>query len=359
MESHANMLPVPVGIRTDAQKEKRTAAKRLFEFIRCSVESGLAILNGLAGDAVDEMESHAAIPMQVVKGGRRVRTSRAGLAAAYPGASPRICVLVHGLCCTERVFLDGATGETFGTLMGRDFGYTPVYVRYNSGLAIEENGVKLAGMLNEVCRNWPVPVEEIMMVGHSMGGLVAKSACNSAALRGSRWLKNTKKVVMLGSPQLGAPLEKFVHVACSALDAVKTPWTKAIAEFLNLRSTGIKDLRHGFFRRRRKNEREAAAPPPEGVRFYTVGAGLSRHPDSVVNLVIGDGLVPPKSALFAKGGDFYLKPECEHVFYGMGHFKLARSRDVYHRLRAWMEDEAGFPPDPASARSIQKDLMVL
>ncbi len=58
---------------------------------------------------------------------------------------------------------------------------------------------------------WPVELEEIALVGHSMGGLVARSACHLGAVRGDRWTRLVRQTVTLGSPHMGAPLEQLVH----------------------------------------------------------------------------------------------------------------------------------------------------
>src|SRR5262249_30427390 len=174
-----------------------------------------------------------------------VTLGQASLRAAFPEASERIVVFVHGLMGTEFYWDWGAreAGENYGARLAADFGCTPVYVRYNSGRHISENGRSLAAMLEELVDAWPAQVREIALVGHSMGGLVARSACYQAADADRHWPVRVGHIVTLGTPHLGAPLEQGAHVAAAALYAL--PETRMLAAFLRKRSAGIRDLRHG------------------------------------------------------------------------------------------------------------------
>src|SRR5262249_34877085 len=155
-------------------------------------------------------------------------------------ATARAVVLVHGLMSTEHVFeLEG--GETYGTLLARDLGYTPFALRYNSGLHISENGEALDDLLGRFVAAYPVPREEITVIGHSMGGLVIRSAAHAASARDSRWLPLVTRAFYLGSPHLGAPLERFGNVLTWALARIPNPYTELAADIINLRSSGVKD----------------------------------------------------------------------------------------------------------------------
>ena len=189
---------------------------------------GIAVLNGLVGDRLERDGSPLAQPMAVRVDGLPVAPQRAELAEAFPAATPRLVVFLHGLMESERGWRLGAREgrEDYGTQLARDLGVTPVYVRYNSGRHISENGRSLAELLEAVVDAWPVEVEEVALVGHSMGGLVARSACHIAALDGARWVGHVRKVVSLGSPHMGAPLEQAVHYAAFGLS--RLPETRMI-----------------------------------------------------------------------------------------------------------------------------------
>ena len=133
--------------------------------------------------------------------------------------------------------------RTYGERLREDLGHTPVFVRFNSGLRISAAGERLAHLLEDVAAEWPTAVEELALVGHSMGGLVARSACHYGARAGMRWTEAVRHVVCLGSPHLGADLEKGVNALGWALGRV--PETRSLARLLERRSVGIKDLRFG------------------------------------------------------------------------------------------------------------------
>src|SRR4051812_38159251 len=156
----------------------------------------LGALNGAIGDRLAQSGNPFALDM----------TLRGG------GDTPRIAVFVHGLGETDDAWaLFGR--RTYGAQLEEELGYTPLYLRYNTGLHISENGRRLARLLEETVESWPVPVEEIALVGHSMGGLVARSACHY----GGEWTRLVRHVFCLGGPHLGAPLQKAANAAAHAL----------------------------------------------------------------------------------------------------------------------------------------------
>ena len=307
----------------------------------------VSAVSGVVGDHMAVRRNPLAIRFSVVHGGQRVAPTRAGLAAAFSGAAPRLAVFVHGLCSSEnawsmfRVPGDART-DPYGERLARDLGFTPVYVRYNSGLHISRNGVACARVLEAVHANWPVPVSEIVLVGHSMGGLVARAAADHAATQGAAWIAALTQLVCLGSPHLGAPLEKAVHVGTHLMKRV--PLSRPIARLLDSRSLGIKDLRWGYTRdaewRKRDpdafwtQDRLQAAPVP-GVRYRFVGTCLTRDPDHPLTRAIGDGLVrlPSSLAIDIAGADGAMRAQ-------LGHLRLLNHPDVYELLRDWLSASA-------------------
>src|SRR3954452_3557113 len=175
----------------------------------------VAAINGLIGDTLERGKGALPQPMALRVHGGPIGTSRADLAAAYPAATPRIAVFLHGLMETEFSWRWGSrqTGESYGTLLERELGITPVYIRYNSGLRISENGRALAELVEQVVAAWPVTVTEVALVGHSMGGLVARSAAYHAGVERMVWPTLVRQTISLGTPHMGAPLEQFVHYA--------------------------------------------------------------------------------------------------------------------------------------------------
>jgi PGAP1-like protein len=192
----------------------------------------IGALNGLYGDRLAERRDPLATTTELRHEGRSVPIDAPALAARFPEASDTVVVFVHGLCETEHAWSLGVDPErgddTYGARLDRELGHTPLYVRYNTGLHISTAGRELSRLLDEVVEAWPVPVEEIVLVGHSMGGLVAGSACHEALEgQGGSWVERVRHVFNLGSPHTGADLEKGANIAGWLLGEL--PETRAFA----------------------------------------------------------------------------------------------------------------------------------
>jgi pimeloyl-ACP methyl ester carboxylesterase len=297
----------------------------------------LAVLNGLRGDALEREGSDLAAPMAIRVRGRIVEP------ADFPGAGPRLVVFVHGLFETEHAWRYGE-GESYGARLARDLGVTPVEIRFNSGRHISENGRSLADLLELMVATWPVPVEQIALVGHSMGGLVARSACCHGSERGDAWIAPVRHTVTLGSPHTGAPLESAVHYASAALGVA--PETRPFAGFLRRRSAGIRDLRSGSlvdedWRDRDPEALRAAAcrevPLLEGVAHHFVSATVTRDPAHPVGRLVGDWLVlqPSASGRGRTRVVGFRDEDGMHVG-GAHHLALLNHPAVYEQLCEWL-----------------------
>jgi pimeloyl-ACP methyl ester carboxylesterase len=301
----------------------------------------IAAIAGLRGDALEEEGSPLAQPMAVRVAGEPVAAEPDALAAAFPDATPRIVVFVHGLMETE--FSWGAH-QTYGARIERDLGYTPVYVRYNSGLRISQNGRCLSELMDELVAAWPVEAERIALVGHSMGGLVARSACHCGVEDGAGWVSRVKQSVSLGTPHMGAPLEQAVHVLSAGLAAL--PETRPFANLLRRRSGGIRDLRQGSlvdadWRECDPDALRAAAcaevPLLEGATHCFVSATVTRSDRHPVGRLVGDTLVL-KSSASGRSRTRRIPFEEEFGMHlgGAHHFALLNHPAVYDKLRAWL-----------------------
>ena len=295
-----------------------------------TLRGGLALgaLNGAVGDRLAESGNPLALDM----------TLRGG------GDTPRLAVFVHGLCETDDAW--GLFGRRpYGARLYEELGYSPLYLRYNSGLHISDNGRRLAQLLEETVESWPVPVEEIALIGHSMGGLVARSACHY----GGEWTQSVRHVFCLGSPHLGAPLEKIANTAAYALS--RLPETRPLAHVMNGRSVGIKDLRFGscaeedwcdcdadeFLR-----DRCTEVPFLECATYYFVGATLTKSTGSIV----GDLLVRYPSASGA-GKRRQIPFDIDNGMHlgGANHFQLLNHPAVYDQLVSWLAGRGSGAPD--------------
>jgi pimeloyl-ACP methyl ester carboxylesterase len=303
----------------------------------------LGALQGLRGDALEEAGSPLAQPMAVRVEGRPVPPEAATIAAAFPDATPRIVIFLHGLMETERSWQLGG-GATYGARLAADLGCTPVQVRYNSGRHVSENGRSLAELLEALTAAWPVPVDDVALVGHSMGGLVARSACFHAAEDGATWVRRVRHVVSLGTPHMGAPLEQAVHYASAALHAV--PETRPLGRYLRRRSAGIRDLRRGSlvdedWRERDPDALRAAAcrevPLLDGATHCFVTATVTRSPRHPVGRLIGDCLVlVPSASGRSRTRRIPFRDEDGLHVARAHHFALLNHPAVYAQLRDWL-----------------------
>ncbi|MBJ7452822.1 MAG: alpha/beta fold hydrolase, partial [Blastococcus sp.] len=300
----------------------------------------LAVLNGAHGDLVQRAAPGLDLGMTVRVAGRVVPLDTASLRTAFPDATGRIVVFLHGLTESEDSWGYGAEKHfgdaevTYGTLLQADLGMTPVYLRYNTGLHISENGRALAALLADLVDAWPGEVQDLVLIGHSMGGLVARSALHQAldgTTQAQSWTQLVRDTVTLGSPHTGAPLERRVHKL--GLQLSRLPETRPLARVLSLRSVGIKDLRHGALVdddwAGRDLDGPATAPPThvplhDGARHFVVLATLSPFPDGRLADLVGDLLVQPRSALGDTGDGDRLAFPADHVqrLGGLHHFDL-------------------------------------
>jgi hypothetical protein len=315
----------------------------------------LAVLNGLYGDALEREGSALQEPMAVRVRGRAVELEPAAVAAAFPAATARIVVFVHGLMETEHAWRLGG-GKPYGARLARDLGATPVDVRYNTGRHISHNGRSLADLLEALVAAWPVPVRELALVGHSMGGLVARSAGCQAVERDQAWVAHVRHVVSLGTPHMGAPLAQGVHYAAHALHAV--PETRPLGRFLRRRSAGIRDLRQGSLVDRDwegcdPDALRAAAceevPLLEGATHCFVAATLTRDERHPLGRLIGDWLVlSPSASGRSRTRRIAFRDEHGMHLGGAHHLALLNHPDVYAQLREWLSTAPDREPAAAT-----------
>ena len=318
----------------------------------------IAAVNGLYGDHLTKRYNPLASAMSVRHRGKPVALTTDSLAAVFPTASDRVVVFLHGWCLTEqswsrrpRVGCEDQDNRSYAERLRDDLGFSTVHLRYNTGLHISSNGQTLAEILERLHTQWPVPIAELVLVGHSMGGLLARSACHYGTRQQHGWTESVSHVVCLGSPQLGADLEKGVTTASWAL--AQLPETRAIAAFLNTRSSGVKDLRYGAC----LDEDWSDADPDEFLRDRCQEAPFLPHATyhfvaatvlpPLLGMIAGDHLVRSPSAA-GRGKSRRIPFDAEHglTLTGLNHLDLLNHPLIYAKLRAWLA-----PPDAAAMRA--------
>jgi pimeloyl-ACP methyl ester carboxylesterase len=294
------------------------------------------------GDHLAASDNPLAIAMRFRRAGRPLLLERLALRSSLSGTTPRVLVLLHGLCMNDLQWQ--RAGHDHGEALARDLGYTPVYLHYNSGLSVSTNGRILAELMERLYDAWPVPIERLVMMGHSMGGLVARSAIHHGALTqrgGLRWPSRVNDLVCLGTPHQGAPLEQAGHGVDVLLSA--TPYAAPLARLGKVRSAGINDLRSGNILSAPSGDdgthRCAPVGLPNGTRCYAVAASLGPSAASLKARLLGDGLVPVASAL-GQHRDLDRRLAFDEIHQAVvletGHLDLLSSTQVYGQLRRWL-----------------------
>jgi len=300
-----------------------------------SLDAYRSVANGVYGDYLLRTGNPLAIEMSLRYRGQRVNhhdpisvfEQRSKVTPAR-----KLLVLAHGLCMNDQQW--NRDGHDHGAALADELGYLPLYLRYNSGLSIASNGRTLSELLELLIGNCTSPVEELVIMGHSMGGLVARSACHHAGVAGHKWPDYLRKLVFLGTPHHGAPLERGGHVLDLVMDL--SPYLAPFTHLSKARSAGITDLRHGAV-----SAEEKVVPLPAGVKCYTAAAVRAAKRGMLSDRLIGDGLVPLDSALGRhreKTRRLAIPKSRQWVGYRMGHRELLNRPEVYRQISTWLQE---------------------
>jgi pimeloyl-ACP methyl ester carboxylesterase len=236
-------------------------------------------------------------------------------------------------------------GHDHAKRLARDLDAELIYLRYNSGRHVSTNGAQFARQLDAIVAGWPKP-PEITLVGHSMGGLVIRSACAAAEAAGYDWVRRVKASVFIGTPHRGAPLERHGHGVDRLFAA--SPYTMAFTRLSQIRSAGITDLRHGSTRDADWQGRNRFAtdgyacrslPLPAHIAAFTIAGSHGKRSSSAPR---GDGLVPVASALDGHGdADAAVAAARSFIAYETGHLDLLASTVFYARMRRLLVGRRG------------------
>ena len=188
------------------------------------------------------------------------------------------------------------------------------------------NGVAVAAVLQRLVDQWPVAVQRVALVGHSMGGLILRAACTVATDADRPWPARVTNLVTLGTPHLGAPLAGGVGTGARAL--ARLPETAAFGRILDQRSVGVHDLVEGL---------ADDVPPLPHARYHLVSATLTHSPRHPVGRFLGDLLVRQPSAYGRSRRHPGLFPGADELHLPRaGHFHLLNHPAVHAALRDWL-----------------------
>lgn len=311
--------------------------RKFFTTVAGDKERYLCAVNGIIGDHLDKGKSPLAVTMRLFPS---AGTSEIG---------GKICILANGSCASEKDWnFKNSSTMTYGSLLQKDFGFTSYFLRYNSGLHISTNGHRFSALLEKFIRSYPVKVTEVVLIGHSMGGLVFRSACHYGKKEKREWVRLVGKVFYLGTPHLGTHLEKLGKLVTTVLSTIPNPVTKILATIGDLRSDGIKDLRHGYIVDEDWKKAHAdnlfhvhrnRTPLLSGADHYLICSTLSKTAGSRLGRLFGDGLVHTASGtgqgLLSSNKLPFPEDHCK-IIPGLSHYNLQKSRRVYRQIRTWL-----------------------
>lgn len=308
-------------------------------------EAMLAALNGLLGDYLVASNNPLAIPMHLRQKGKLLVLDRKTLVTNVGHSGNKLLVLVHGLCMNDLEWK--RKGHDHGASLAQDLGYTSIYLHYNSGQHISTNGREFSATMERLVQEWPVPISELVIVCHSMGGLVSRSACHYAMHTNHAWLRRLKKLIFLGTPHHGVPLERAGNWVNIFLGI--SPYTSPFARLGKIRSAGVKDLRYGnildedWERRGSEHDHDPRklVPLPEEVQCFVIAATKQLQSGGPGRRLRGDGLVPVNSALGHHENATLTLPipaSRQVICYGLNHLDLLSSLEVYDRIHRWLAE---------------------
>jgi pimeloyl-ACP methyl ester carboxylesterase len=307
-------------------------------------EAICSILNGVIGDYLEEKKNPLNIKMQFRHQSKTIQLDSKSIEEISPTINGKILLLAHGSCMNDIQWT--RKEHNHGVVLAQELGKTPIYLNYNSGRHISSNGQELNDLLEKLLLYWPVPVEELVIISHSMGGLVTRSALYYGQQQQKGWTAHLKKMVFLGTPHHGSPLERTGNYLDIILENI--PYAKPFARLGKIRSAGVTDLRYGNLidedwqgndRFEIQGDQRQYIPLPEEIECYSIAADLGKATASVSPRILGDGLVDVKSAL-GQHRDPTKNLNFEElntwVAYESSHLDLLSSPKIYAKMKTWL-----------------------
>lgn len=333
------MLMIGNNLSSGLRLYKNLAQDTSSQPLPASLKKLVNVFNGVMGDHLVNHNNSLAIPMVLYdRDGNLQRDELFG----------KVIILCHGLCMSHLSWHLEDHNSLGEAIIGSQPNATVLYLDYNTGRRISRNGRQFSNLLQELVDNNP-NISQIDLVGHSMGGLVSRSALFYGKQDRLSWMKRVGNLITLGSPHHGAMLERIGFLVQDII--AKLPFAGSLAHLGNMRSAGIIDLRHGSIRDAdwKSLEGRSVVPQdfrhparlPSGVKTYFVASALiETHYDSRTTNMLGDGLVSIESALGEDDDEHALFVPDGHkaIFYGVNHINLIYSRRVREQVVEWLLD---------------------
>ncbi len=304
-------------------------------------EAVLSALNGVLGDYLVKKKNPLAITMQFRQNGKPIDEQT--LIQEVKKTNGKLAIIIHGLCMNDLQW--NRQEHNHAELLAKDIGLTPVYVHYNTGLHISENGKNFTELIETISAKLPQRTK-IFIIAHSMGGLVSRSAFHYGKIVGHLWINKLKKIVFLGTPHHGSPLEKGGNWIDIILDS--NPYSAPFSRLGKIRSCGITDMRYGnitdedwegYDRFEPSGDNRISVPLPQKIKCYAIAATTVKESSKIGDNLIGDGLVTINSAFGEhKNTKYKLLFPKNHKWIArdMNHMDLLNNKEVYNKIKKWL-----------------------
>lgn len=287
------------------------------------IGSATAVVNGLWGDDLGRHTESLEIDMSI-RDTSGVRIGLDDVTDRLPDATGRLAILVHGFAQTESCWLAPEGQAGLHETLSADPLITPVLVRYNTGGGVTDSGADLANMLEDLIEAWPVPVEAVSLTGYSMGGLVSRAAIEYGLAESQAWISRLSDLIVLATPHEGSPIEKTVNLASHGLHRFSV--TEPLGRFLDGRSRGIKDMRHGP---------DAPTLFPEHAKLHVAAATVTHDPRHPVGFIAGDLVIRESSARAMRDES----PENTLIVGGTHHGAVPNNPEMAQSILEWLRTD--------------------
>ncbi|MEE9408109.1 MAG: hypothetical protein V3V28_08550 [Polaribacter sp.] len=303
-----------------------------------------SVLNGVIGDYLEKKKNPLKINMQFRHQSKAIKIDKKNIQKSYPNVTGKILLMIHGSCMSDIQWT--RNNHNHGTILSEELNKTLIYLNYNSGRHISTNGKELNTLLENLIKNWPVPIEELVIVAHSMGGLVTRSAIYYGEKQQLNWQKHLKKVAFLGTPHHGSPIERIGNYLDIILKTI--PYARPFAKLAKIRSAGVTDLRYGNLvdedwlnkdRFELKKDNRQNISLQKNIAFFNIVAVTCKETNTKSIHLLGDTLVNVKSALGQHKNankNLLFKKENIWIAYESNHLDLLSNPKILDKLKTWL-----------------------
>jgi pimeloyl-ACP methyl ester carboxylesterase len=265
----------------------------------------------------------------------------------------KVILFIPGLFTDEKLWLDRTIKiderQVVSSGIADDYkkrGYFPIFIRFNHGKHISDNGKELLVLLNEFIKL--EPTIKFNVIAYSIGCLILRStlyyAREAAIDIGS---KNFGKVIFISSPDGGSYLEKSGFWATVIMERAPNIAFMLLGIIGNLRSDAIKDLSHGVIREEDWNSfnylsrywKSHYFGELENIDCYQLYSSFGED-GSPFQEWLGDGIVELPSLTILTENVFLRKDRKElrsTNIVGNNHFTILASGLLRKRIREIME----------------------